>query len=175
VDGEGRLVRLEEQDRTLWDRPAIAEAHHLVMGALPERRAGRYVLQAAIACQHAEAPTPAETDWPQILGLYDALLSAWPSPVVALNRAVALAEVAGPAAALREVEELDSTGQLDGYHYLSAVRAELLRRLGRTADAVDAYQRAQDLTGNEAELRFLGDRIATLGGHQPASPPRTAS
>jgi RNA polymerase sigma factor (sigma-70 family) len=170
VDGEGRLVRLENQDRTLWDRPAITEAHHLVMEALPDRRAGRYVLQAAIACQHAEAPTSSATDWPQILGLYDALLAIWPSPVVALNRAVALAEVAGPAAALREVEALDRAGQLDGYHYLHAVRADLLRRLGRTTDAVRAYQQAQELTDNQAERQFLEDRIAALGGRRPASP-----
>ena len=170
VDSEGRLLRLKEQDRTLWDRSAITEAHRLVMEALPDRRAGRYALQAAIACQHAEAPTAATTDWPQILGLYDALLTAWPSPVVALNRAVALAEVAGPAAALSEVEALDGTGQLDGYHYLPALRADLLRRLGRTTDAVTAYQQARELTANEAERRFLDDQIASLGGPQPASP-----
>jgi RNA polymerase sigma-70 factor (ECF subfamily) len=174
VDGEGRLVRLEDQDRRLWDRPAITGARHLVMEALPDRRAGRYVLQAAIACQHAEAPTRATTDWPQILGLYDALLALWPSPVVALNRAVALAEVVGPAAALSELEALDRAGQLDGYHYLLAVRADLLRRLGRTTDAVNAYQAAQELTENAAERRFLQDRIATLGGRQPASPPARA-
>ncbi len=174
VDGEGRLLRLKEQDRGLWDRPAITEAHLLVMEALPDRRAGRYVLQAAIACQHAEAPTSATTDWPQILGLYNALLALWPSPVVALNRAVALAEVAGPAAALSEVEALDRAGQLDGYHYLLAVRADLLRRLGRTADAVNAYQQAQELTENEAERRFLEDRITTLSGRRPASPTGTA-
>lgn len=168
VDGQGRLLRLTEQDRTVWDRPAITEAHHLVLNALPDHRAGRYVLQAAIACQHAEAPTSATTDWPQILGLYDALLTLWPSPVVALNRTVALAEVAGPAAALSEVEALDRAGQLDGYHYLAAVKADLLRRLGRTTDAVNAYQQAHELTANEAERQFLADRIATLGGGQPA-------
>lgn len=170
VDGEGRLLRLEEQDRTLWDRVAITEAHRLVMEALPNRRAGRYALQAAIACQHAEAPSSATTDWPQILGLYDALLTAWPSAVVALNRAVALAEVAGPAAALSEVEALERAGQLDGYHYLPAVKADLLRRLGRTTDAVNAYQQARELAENETERRFLEDRIAALGGRQPASP-----
>jgi RNA polymerase sigma-70 factor (ECF subfamily) len=170
VNGEGRLLRLEEQDRKLWDRPAITEAHQLVMEALPDRRAGRYVLQAAIACQHAEALTSAATDWPQILGLYDALLAIWPSPVVALNRAVALAEVAGPAAALNEVEALDPAGQLDRYHYLPAVRADLLRRLGRGTEAVEAYQQAQDLTDNQAERQFLEDRLAALGGRRPASP-----
>lgn len=174
VDGEGRLLRLKEQDRSLWDRPAITEAHLLVMEALPDRRAGRYVLQAAIACLHAEAPTSATTDWPQILGLDNALLALWPSPVVALNRAVALAEVAGPAAALSEVEALDRAGQLDGYHYLLAVRADLLRRLGRTADAVNAYQQAQELTENEAERRFLEDRITTLSGRRPARSTGTA-
>lgn len=175
VDGEGRLLRLEEQDRTLWDRSAITEAHQLVMEALPDRRAGRYVLQAAIACQHAEALTSATTDWPQILGLYDALLAIWPSPVVALNRAVALAEVAGPAAALNEVEALDRAGQLDRYHYLPAVRADLLRRLGRPTEAVDAYQQAQELTDNQAERQFLEDRFAALGGRRPASPTARAS
>lgn len=170
VDGEGRLVRLENQDRTLWDESAIIEAHHLVMAALPDRRAGRYVLQAAIACQHADAPTSGTTDWPQILGLYDALLAIWPSPVVGLNRAVALAEVAGPAAALREVEALDRAGQLDRYHYLPAVRADLLRRLGRTTDAVRAYQQAQELTDNQAEHQFLEGCIAALGGRRPPQP-----
>ncbi|GAA1430342.1 sigma-70 family RNA polymerase sigma factor [Microlunatus lacustris] len=170
VDGEGRPLRLEDQDRTLWDRPTIAEAHQLVMEALPDRRAGRYVLQAAIACQHAGALTPATTDWPQILALYDALLALWPSPVVALNRAVALAEVAGPATALSEVEALDRSGRLDGYHYLLAVRADLLHRLGRGSEAVDAYRQALELTGNDAERRFIEHRMVALGGTRPARP-----
>lgn len=162
IDAEGRLIRLDDQDRTLWDQAAITEARHLAMAALPHPRADRYTLQAAIACQHAEARTSATTDWPQILGLYDALLRRWPTPVVALNRAVALAEVAGPAAALTEVDTLNRTGQLAGYPYLPAVRADLLHRLGRMTDALDAYRQAVELTENHAERRFLHDRITAL-------------
>ena len=130
VDGEDRLLRLEEQDRSRWDRAAIAEAHGLIVDGLRGGRPGRYVLQAAIGSVYAEAPTYAETDWPQIVTLYDALLAVWPSPVVALNRTVAVAEVHGPLRALAEVEELERGGQLAGYQYLPAIKADLLRRLG---------------------------------------------
>lgn len=125
-------------------------------------RRARYVLQAAIAAVYAEAPSYAETDWPQVVALYDRLLELWPSPVVALNRAVPLAEVAGPAAALAEVGALERGGQLDGYQYLPAVEADLLVRLGRTAEAALAYERALDLAGNEAEREFLAERLASL-------------
>ena len=148
VSETGRLLRLEEQDRSLWDRAAIAEAHDLIIEVLRIGRWGRYVLQAAIASLYAEAPSYAETDWPQVLALYDRLLELWPSPVVALNRAVPLAQVLGPAAALAEVEALESDGGLAGYQYLPAVKADLLVRVGRTAEAAEAYRRALALTEN---------------------------
>jgi RNA polymerase sigma factor (sigma-70 family) len=160
VDARGRLLRLEEQDRSRWDRSAIAEAHDLIVQGLRGGRPGRYVLQAAIASLYAEAPTYEQTDWPQIVALYDELLSGWPSPVVALNRAVALSMVSGPAAALAEVEALELDDRLSGYQYLPAVKADLLRRLGREGEAAAAYRRALDLTANEAERAFLTERLA---------------
>ena len=162
VDGTGRLLRLEEQDRSRWDRAAITEAHELIIGVLRSGQPGRYVLQAAIASLYAEAPSFEQTDWAQVVTLYDRLLHVWPSPVVALNRTVALAEVAGPAAALAEVEALARSGQLDGYPYLPAVQANLLLRLGRRSDAATAYRRALDLTDNDAERAFLTDQLASL-------------
>jgi RNA polymerase sigma-70 factor (ECF subfamily) len=129
---------------------------------------GRYVLQAAIASLYAEAPSYDQTDFPQIVVLYDRLLEVWPSPVVALNRAVPLAMVRGPEAALAEVERLEQDGRLAGYQYLPAVKADLLSRLGRTAEAAAAYRQAFALTTNDAERAFLAEQIAdhTL----PASP-----
>ncbi|SDR69770.1 RNA polymerase, sigma subunit, ECF family [Friedmanniella luteola] len=162
TDEHGQLIQLRDQDPTRWDHLALRRAHQLVMAALPHPRAGRHTLQAAIACQHAVARDGRTTDWAQILGLYDALLQVWPSPVVALNRAVALAEIAGPAAALAEVRTLDQEGRLAGYHYLHAVEADLLHRLDRPAEARDAYQRARSLTDNAAEQRFLERQIAAL-------------
>ena len=162
LSATGGLLRLADQDRSRWDAGAVAEARALVRAALPSPRAGRYALQAAIACLHAGAPSSTTTDWPQVLGLYDALLTLWPSPVVALNRAVALAEVRGPAAALVEVRALADDGRLAGYHYLPAVEAELLARLGRTAEAAQAYQRAHDLAENGPERAFLADQLAAL-------------
>lgn len=156
----GRPSLLAEQDRTAWDQDAIAEAHELVLGALRGGGPGRYGLQAAIAALHASAPTYAETDWDQILVLYDALLAIWSSPVVALNRAVAVAMVDGPATALAEVEALEQDERLAGYRYLPAVKADLLRRLERPADAVVAYERAVALSDNDAERAFLTDRLA---------------
>ncbi|MFC4852486.1 RNA polymerase sigma factor [Actinophytocola glycyrrhizae] len=163
---DGRLLRLSEQDRTRWDRDAIEEADALVVGALRGGRPGRFALQAAIAALHATAPSYADTDWPQILVLYDELLRVWPSPVVALNRAVAVAEVDGPSAALAEVESLDQGGLLTGYRYLPAVKADLLRRLGLPADA--AYEEAVALAGNDAERAFLT-------GQRAGSPPGPSS
>ncbi|MFC8074497.1 RNA polymerase sigma factor [Streptomyces sp. NPDC057307] len=157
---DGRPSLLAEQDRTAWDQDAIAEAHELVLGALRGGAPGRYALQAAIAALHASAPTYAETDWDQILVLYDALLTIWSSPVVALNRAVAVAMVDGPATALAEVEALEQDERLAGYRYLPAVKADLLRRLGRAEDAVVAYERAVSLADNDAERAFLTDRLA---------------
>ncbi|GAA3071601.1 RNA polymerase sigma factor [Streptosporangium carneum] len=160
TDADGRLVLLEEQNRSAWDRAAIEEGHLLVVEALRSGRPGRFTLQAAIAALHATAPSYAETDWPQVLTLYDELLRVWPSPVVALNRAVALAMVRGPAVALGEIEELERDGRLAGYRYLPATKADLLRRLGRHHEAARAYRAALDLTDNGAERTFLEDRLA---------------
>jgi RNA polymerase sigma-70 factor (ECF subfamily) len=157
---DGRPLVLEEQDRSLWDRAAIDEGRHLVVGAFRSGRVGRYALQAAIASLHATAPSYDATDWRQVLGLYGELLKVWPSPVVALNRAVALSMVDGPAAALGEIEELERDGRLAGYRYLPAVRADLLRRLGRHDEAAAAYRAALDLVDNEAERKFLEGRLA---------------
>jgi RNA polymerase sigma-70 factor (ECF subfamily) len=162
----GRMLLLEEQDRSRWDRAAIDQGTDLVVAALRGGRPGRFALQAAIAAVHADAPSYADTDWPQILGLYGELLRVWPSPVVALNRAVAVAMVDGPAAALAEVEALARDGRLDGYRYLAATKADLLRRLGCHVEAVGAYREALALADNAAEHAFLSARIAecTAGG-----------
>ncbi len=160
TDADGRLLRLEEQDRARWDRDEIAEADRLIVAALKVGPAGRFTLQAAIAALHAQAPSHAETDWPQIVELYDALLRVWPSPVVALNRAVAVAAVDGPAAGLAEVDAVEADGRLAGYRYLHSTRAELLSRLGRHAEAADAYRAALALTANEAEQAFLEARLS---------------
>jgi RNA polymerase sigma-70 factor, ECF subfamily len=160
TDAEGRLVRLEDQDRSAWDRELIAEADGLVVAALSAGPPGRFTLQAAIAALHAQAPSYAETDWPQILTLYDELLRIWPSPVVELNRAVAVSMVDGPDAALAEVEALERDGRLAGYRYLHATKADLLHRLGRDAEAADAYQAALALSDNAAEQEFLAARVA---------------
>jgi RNA polymerase sigma-70 factor, ECF subfamily len=168
TDADGRLLRLEEQDRAAWDRELIAEADRLVVAALRAGPPGRFVLQAAIAALHAQAPSYEQTDWPQILTLYDELLRAWPSPVVALNRAVALSMVEGPDAALTEVEALERDGRLAGYRYLPATKADLLHRLGRDAEAATAYQAALALGGNAAEQEFLAGRAAdVLSGRPP--------
>jgi RNA polymerase sigma-70 factor (ECF subfamily) len=162
VSATGRLLPLEEQDRSLWDRAAITEARGLVASALGSGPPGRYALQAAIALVHAQAGSFADTDWPQLLALYDRLLEVWPSPVVALNRAVPLSHVHGPEAALAAVEALEGAGHLAGYQYLPAVQADLLRRLGRTPEALASYGRALELTGNDAERAFLAERRASL-------------
>ncbi len=160
---DGRLLLLEEQDRSQWDRAAIAEGHRLVVAALRGGNAGRFALQAAIASLHATAPTYDGTDWEQVLVLYDELLKVWPSPVVALNRAVAVAMVSGPAAALRDVEELEGDDRLSRYRYLPAIKADLLRRLDRRPEAVAAYRQALALAENEAERAFLIRRISACG------------
>ena len=131
ADTRGRLLLLEEQDRSRWDRAAIAEGTGLVTEALRCGRPGRFTLQAAIAAVHAEAPSYEETDWPQLLRLYGELLRAWPTPVVALNRVVPLAMTEGPQRALEEIEQIERDGRLAGYRYLPAAKADLLRRLGR--------------------------------------------
>ena len=154
VAADGTLVRLPDQDRTRWDAGLVVEGQSLVRECLRRGAPGPYQVQAAIAAVHSDAPTAADTDWAQVLALYDQLLVLAPSPVVRLNRAVALAEVAGPAAALAEVEPLG----LEQYHLFHAVRADLLARLGRDADARAAYSRALDLTTNAAEQTLLARR-----------------
>jgi RNA polymerase sigma factor (sigma-70 family) len=158
VDADGRLVRLADQDRSAWDRAALAEADAIITGCLRAGPPGRYVLQAAIASLYAEPPSYDQTDWAQILVLYDRLLAVWPSPVVALNRAVPLAMVAGPEAALAEVERLEPDERLSRYHYLPAIKADLLSRLGRTQEAAAAYRQALALAANDTERAFLDEQ-----------------
>ncbi|GAA3613878.1 RNA polymerase sigma factor [Nonomuraea rosea] len=155
VSPSGELVVLAEQDRSLWNRDLIAEGHALVRRCLRRAQPGTYQLQAAINAVHTDGPA---TDWTQVLALYDQLLRHTPNPIVALNRAVAVAEVHGPAPALAAVEELD----LPGYHLLPATRADLLTRLGRTADAIAAYDEAITLATNDTERTFLQTRRARL-------------
>ena len=157
IDAEGRLVLLRDQDRSLWDRPAIAAGGRLVEEAGALGRPGPYQLQAAIAALHAEAPSWEATDWEQIVALYSLLLAHAPSPVVRLNRAIALRHLAGPEAALAEVDAVAS--ELDGYHLLHATRAELLRDLGRTAEARAEDTAALRLTRNPAERELLRQRL----------------
>ncbi|MFO7275506.1 MAG: RNA polymerase sigma factor [Pseudomonadota bacterium] len=159
---EGELILLEAQDRSLWDRDLIAEGVELVTRALQTRRFGRYTLQAAIAAVHAEAPSAAETDWAEIVGLYDVLLKVDPSPVVALNRAVAVAMLNGPEAGLALIDALLDRGLLTDYHLAHAARADLCRRLGRFGEARVAYERALALTRLEPERRFLLRRLEEL-------------
>lgn len=162
TDTTGRLVRLEDQDRSAWDRDLIAEADGTVVTALRAGPPGRFTLQAAIASLHAQAPSYAATDWAQIVTLYDELGRVWPSPVVALNRAVAVAMVDGPDAALAEVAALEGDGRLAGYHYLPATKADLLHRLGRDADAAQAYRAALALCDNAAEREYLAERARSV-------------
>jgi RNA polymerase sigma-70 factor, ECF subfamily len=162
TDPDGRLLRLAEQDRTAWDRDLIAEADRLVVAALTAGPPGRFTLQAAIAALHAQAPSYADTDWAQIRVLYDEMLRIWPSPVVALNRAVAVSMAEGPEPALAEVERLERDGRLSGYRYLPATKADLLHRLGRDAEAVVAYRAALALTDNAAEQEFLTGRVESM-------------
>ena len=162
LDAAGDLVTLDDQDRRLWDRAQIAEALPLVDEALAAG-AGPFALQAAIAALHCQAPRAEDTDWRQIVRLYDVLERMSPSPVVSLNRAVAVAMVHGPAAGLAIVDALAKGGDLDGYHLLHAARADLLRRLDRSADAAESYTRAIARVTNESERRFLERRIKSLG------------
>ncbi|HSO07437.1 MAG TPA: DUF6596 domain-containing protein, partial [Pelomicrobium sp.] len=161
---DGDLVLLEEQDRTRWNRALIDEGLALVREALASRRVGPYTLQAAIAAVHAAAPAAAATDWAQIVGIYDVLLRVEPSPVVELNRAVAVAMRDGPAAGLALVDGLLERGELADYRLAHAARADLCRRLGRMAEARAAYQRALELTQQAPERRFLERRLAELAG-----------
>ncbi|MFW2242280.1 RNA polymerase sigma factor [Rhodococcus opacus] len=151
TDGDGRLVLLPDQDRSRWDRDLVAEGQSLVRGCLRRNTPGQYQIQAAINAVHSDAATAADTDWWQILQLYDQLMPLAPSPVVALNRAVAVAEVRGPEEGLALVDQLD----LGNYHLYHAVRADLLRRLGRSGEAARAYDAARDRTENVGEREFL--------------------
>jgi len=160
---EGELILLADQDRSRWDRARIAEGAALLRRAISSGEVGPYTLQAAIAAAHAEAPTAEATDWDRIVGLYELLVRADPSPVVELNRAVAVAMRDGPAAGLALIDALLAAGQLGGYHLAHAARADLLRRLGRPDDARAAYTRALDLTRQGPERRFLERRLRELG------------
>jgi RNA polymerase sigma factor (sigma-70 family) len=163
VDGDGRLVLLAEQDRGRWDRAKITEGAGLVREALRRGPPGRFMLMAAIAAVHDEAPSFGDTDWREIVGLYDLLMDRWPSPVVELNRAVAVGFAEGAAEGLAALDALASCPELAAYSYLSASRADFLRRLGRTAEARLAYEEALMLTGNAIERGFLEVRLAGLG------------
>lgn len=162
ASSDGDLILLEEQDRSLWDRHQIAEGAALVEQALRTRRFGSYTLQAAISAVHAEALSAAETDWAQIVGLYDVLARLEPSPVIRLNRAVAVAMRDGPEAGLRLIDAILAQGELSDYYLAHSARAELCRRLGRTVDACASYERALALTLQEPERRFLERRLANL-------------
>ena len=162
VDASGRLVLLADQDRSAWHRGEIAEGVQLVREALDGRPPGRYALQAAIAAVHAASPSWDETDWDGLTALYDRLLQVWPSPVVALNRAVTVGLARGPQAGLDALAPLGAEPQLAGYSYLAAARADFLRRLGRTAEAREAYAEALLLTDNAVEREFLQQRLTEL-------------
>jgi len=164
VDEGGHLVLLEDQDRSRWDHAAIDRGRAMVLEALRGGRPGRFVIQAAIAALHAEAPSFADTDWAQIVDLYELLLDSWPSPVVALNRVVAVGFRSGPEAGLQALEQLEAEDgpALSTYHYLPATRADFLRRLGRDQAAAAAYRRALALVGNDVERTFLEGRLAAL-------------
>jgi RNA polymerase sigma-70 factor (ECF subfamily) len=166
TSADGDLILLPEQDRSLWDRARIAEGTALLERAISSGRIGPYTLQAVIAAAHAQAPTAQATDWGRIVGLYDLLVRADPSPVIELNRAVALSMRDGPASGLALIDAILERGQLDAYHLAHAARADLLRRLGRTAEARAAYRRALELTRHEPERRFLERRLNELA-HGP--------
>ncbi len=155
---DGSIVLLPDQDRSRWNAELVAEGQAIVRACLRRNRPGPYQIQAAIAAVHSDAPTAADTDWSQILALYDQLNAIAPTPVVALNRAVAVGELQGPAAALAEVDRLE----LPTYHLFHATRADLLARLGRADDARAAYERALELATNEAERAFLAARLSSV-------------
>jgi RNA polymerase sigma-70 factor, ECF subfamily len=162
TSSSGELILLADQDRSLWDRAHIAEGNALVQRALASRRIGPYTLQAAIASVHAEAPAAAATDWSQIVGLYDVLMRASPSPVVELNRAVAVAMRDGPMAGLALIDTILGRGDLGDYPLAHSARADLCRRLGKSDDARASYERALSLTRQEPQRRFLERRLAEL-------------
>jgi RNA polymerase sigma-70 factor (ECF subfamily) len=161
IDEDGDLVILEEQDRSRWDHRQIAEALPLVQEALGDNL-GPFALQAAIAAEHCRSARPADTDWRRIVQLYNQLETVQPSPVVSLNRAVAVAMVDGPQPALDLVNALAATNHLENYHLLHAARADLLRRLGSREEAARSYRRALELVTNESERRFLDRRLSEV-------------
>jgi RNA polymerase sigma factor (sigma-70 family) len=163
-DTDGSLILLADQDRSRWDHDAIGEARRLLHVAMRRGRPGPYQLQAAIVAVHALAASYADTDWFEITAVYDRLFAMQPTPVIALNRALAISELAGPAAALAQVEPLAE--RLDGYHLFHAARAELLRRTGRPREAADANRRALSLTENPGERRLLEQRLAALRANE---------
>jgi RNA polymerase sigma-70 factor (ECF subfamily) len=158
----GELILLDQQDRSLWNREQIAEGVALLQKALKSRRLGAYTLQAAIAAVHAEAESVAATDWRQIVALYDRLLRIHPSPVVLLNRAVAIAMSDGPEAGLTQIDAVLEHGELANYYLAHSARADMYRRLGRTAEARSSYEKALALTHQEPERQFLQKRIRQL-------------
>ena len=162
IDPEGDLVILEDQDRTLWDQRGIIEGTDLVERGLRMRRPGPYQIQAAIAALHGEAHLANETDWPQIAALYATLVELVPSPIVELNRAVAVAMAQGIEHGLKMMDRLGETGELNAYHLFHAARADLLRRLGRAVESAEAYRRALDLVGNQSERTYLDRRLAEV-------------
>jgi RNA polymerase sigma-70 factor (ECF subfamily) len=162
TDDQGQLVALEAQDRSRWDREAIEAGNRALDAALRRRRPGPYQIQAAIAACHANAARASDTDWDEIARLYDRLHMLAPTPVVALNRAVAVAMAEGPAAGLELADTLEASGQLAGYYLLPATRADLLRRLGRFSEAEAAYRQALDLARSEPERRYLDRRLAEV-------------
>jgi RNA polymerase sigma-70 factor, ECF subfamily len=164
TDEHGRLLLMSEQDRSRWDQAAIAEGARLAGQATRGPRPGRFATQAAIAAVHAQAPDYAQTDWPLLVARYDDLLRVWPSPVVELNRAVAVAMAAGPDAGLAEIASIEAGGRLADYRYLHAAKADLLRRAGRRAEALASYRAALELTQNEAERAFLTAAMAAASG-----------
>jgi RNA polymerase sigma-70 factor (ECF subfamily) len=174
TDAAGDLVTLEEQDRELWDHAEVAEAVALLaaaerLGISHRSRPGSYRVQAAIAACHMTARTPGSTDFARVALLYDSLAQIAPSPVVELNRAVAVAMSQGPEAGLALIEQLDRSRSLEGYYLLPAAKADLLRRLGRRSVARDEYQRARELAPSEAERRYLGKRLAETGSASSSS------
>jgi RNA polymerase sigma-70 factor, ECF subfamily len=163
---DDEIVTLEEQDRELWDRQEIAEGVPLLEAALRDGASGEYALQAAIVALHARAKRAEDTDWPQIVHLYDALLRKRPSPVVELNRAAAGAMAEGPSSGLELLATLEAKGELNGYHLLPAARADLLRRQGRWPEAAESYRQALALVANDPERRFLARRLEEANGHR---------
>ena len=173
TDDHGRLQLLAGQDRSLWDRAAIAEGLQLVRQSLRQGRPSQWSLMAAIAAVHAESPSWEQTDWAELAGLYDLLIEHWPSPVVALNRAVAIGFADGPQAGLDALDQLSDHPQLATYGYLAAARADFLRRLGRTDEARTAYTEALMLTGNTVERQFLASRLDELPPGDATTPPQS--